>query len=165
MNDRSPLVCRRAVLQRLAVGGGAAASALLAGCGSDEGAASSSPSSSSSDESTKGGDGQSAGGEGGGGKGNGTVLGPASDVAVGGGVIYADALVVVTQPAKGEYKGFTAVCTHQQCPVTSIEDAEIVCNCHGSRYSIEDGSVISGPAPAALAAEPVTVSGGDVTLG
>lgn len=160
MNDRSPLICRRAVLQGLAVSGaGAAASTLLAACGSDGEATSSAPSSSAGDN-----DGTQGGGEGGG-KGSGTVLGPASEVAVGGGVIYADALVVVTQPTKGEYKGFTAVCTHQQCPVTNIEGAEIVCNCHGSRYSIEDGSVISGPAPAALAAEPVTLSGGDVTLG
>lgn len=160
MNDRSPLICRRAVLQGLTVSGaGAAASTLLAACGSDGEATSSAPSSSAGDN-----DGTQGGGEGGG-KGSGTVLGPASEVAVGGGVIYADALVVVTQPTNGEYKGFTAVCTHQQCPVTSIEGAEIVCNCHGSRYSIEDGSVISGPAPAALAAEPVTVSGGDVTLG
>lgn len=161
MNDRSPLVCRRAVLQGLAVSGaGVAASTLLAACGSDGEATSGAPSSSAD-----GTQGSGKGGGGGSGKGAGTVLGPASEVAVGGGVIYADALVVVTQPTKGEYKGFTAVCTHQQCPVTSIEDAEIVCNCHGSRYSIEDGSVISGPAPAALAAEPVTVSGGDVTLG
>ncbi|CAN5856102.1 hypothetical protein BH20ACT6_BH20ACT6_03760 [soil metagenome] len=169
MTDCSPLVCRRTVLRRLAVGGGIAAAGVLAGCGGDEStapSASDGSSASGGEGGTNGDGGQGGGGQGGdgGGGGKGTVLGPAADVEVGGGVIYADALIVVTQPTKGDYKGFTAVCTHQQCPVTSIEDGEIVCSCHGSRYSIEDGSVVSGPAPAALAAEPIAVKGGDVTV-
>ncbi|HSJ21177.1 MAG TPA: Rieske 2Fe-2S domain-containing protein, partial [Nocardioidaceae bacterium] len=45
-----------------------------------------------------------------------------SDVPVGGGTILAEEMVVVTQPSEGEFKAFSAVCTHQGCPVQSISD-------------------------------------------
>lgn len=86
------------------------------------------------------------------------------DVPVGGGTILEDELVVVTQPAEGEFQAFSAVCTHQGCPVQSITDGEIVCNCHGSRFSIEDGSVLAGPADAPLESRSVSVDGGTVTV-
>lgn len=88
----------------------------------------------------------------------------AADVPVGGGVILADPKVVVTQPAAGEFKAFTAVCTHQGCTVASVANGVIVCPCHGSRFSITDGSVEGGPAPAPLASVPVSVSGGTITV-
>jgi len=66
------------------------------------------------------------------------------EVEVGGGVIIAEATVVVTQPSEGTFKGFSAACTHQGCTVSSIRDRIIHCACHGSQYSIEDGSVIQG---------------------
>jgi nitrite reductase/ring-hydroxylating ferredoxin subunit len=68
-----------------------------------------------------------------------------ADVPVGGGTILADQEVVVTQPTKGEFKAFTAICTHQGCTVTKVEDGQIVCPCHGSRFSIEDGANTEGP--------------------
>ena len=89
----------------------------------------------------------------------------AADVPVGGGTILADDLVVVTQPTEGEFKAFTATCTHQGCPVNAITDGEIICPCHASHYSIEDGSVISGPAPKALASFPVAVEGDQIVVG
>jgi Rieske Fe-S protein len=91
-------------------------------------------------------------------------LGPASDVPVGGGTIYADAKVVVTQPARGDFRGFSAVCTHQGCPVTVVADGTIDCRCHGSRFSIEDGSVQAGPATRPLGEVPVTVTKGEITV-
>lgn len=90
-------------------------------------------------------------------------LGPASEIPVGGGRIYADAKVVVTQPTKGDFRGFSSICTHQGCPVTAIKDGSITCTCHGSTFSIEDGSVQSGPARRPLAEVPVTVAGGEIT--
>src|SRR5690349_20408863 len=45
----------------------------------------------------------------------GMVLGAASDIPVGGGKIYKAAKVVVTQPARGQYKAFSPVCTHVGC--------------------------------------------------
>ena len=73
-----------------------------------------------------------------------------SKVPVGGGVILEDADYVVTQPSKGKYKAFSKICTHQGCPVASVSDGVIHCDCHGSEYSIEDGSVTNPPAPRPL---------------
>jgi nitrite reductase/ring-hydroxylating ferredoxin subunit len=96
--------------------------------------------------------------------GTGAVLTPTADVPVGGGVILPDQAVVVTQPVSGTYKAFSAICTHEGCLVGSVENNEIVCPCHGARFSAEDGSVIQGPAQEPLAEGAVTVSGGNVVL-
>ncbi len=88
---------------------------------------------------------------------------PTSDVPVGGGIVLTDPRVVVTQPAEGEFQAFTAICTHAGCPVARVT-TEIECDCHGSRFSIEDGSVVGGPAPSPLAAADFTVSGDRITL-
>lgn len=93
------------------------------------------------------------------------TLGPTSGVPVGGGAIYTSQKVVVTQPVAGTYKAFSAVCTHQGCLVSEVKPSGILCNCHGSTYSIKDGSVLAGPAPAPLKEEHVTESGGTLTLG
>ena len=53
-------------------------------------------------------------------------IGPTSDVPVGGGKIFTAEKVVVTQPTAGDFKGFSAVCTHQGCPVSKIEGEDIV---------------------------------------
>lgn len=71
---------------------------------------------------------------------------------------------VVTQPSSGEFKAFTAICTHQGCVVAGVQDKEIVCACHNSHFSITDGSVISGPAQSALASVDLTESGSDLVL-
>jgi Rieske Fe-S protein len=80
-----------------------------------------------------------------------------SKVPVGSGVILEDADYVVTQPSKGEYKAFSKICTHQGCPVASVDNGVIHCNCHGSEYSIEDGSVTNPPATKGLAESKTTV--------
>jgi Rieske Fe-S protein len=103
-------------------------------------------------------------GDGGSGGGSGTDLGPTSDVAVGSGTIYADQNVVVTQPATGDFKCFSATCTHQGCLVQSVSDGTINCTCHGSKFSIEDGSVVQGPATAPLPEKKIDVKGGEITL-
>ena len=83
---------------------------------------------------------------------------------MGGGQILTEQKVVATQPTAETFKAFTAVCTHQGCLVASITDATIVCPCHGSTFSIADGSVTGGPAPAPLAPATITVSGDTATL-
>lgn len=93
---------------------------------------------------------------------SGTVLGPTADVPVGGGKVFADAKVVVTQPAAGQYKGFSAVCTHQGNPVGSVEGGQIVCPFHNSHFSITDGSPVSGPAQTPLPAVNVAVQGSNI---
>jgi len=85
-----------------------------------------------------------------------------SEVPVGGGVILDDADYVVTQPTKGKYKAFSKICTHQGCPVSAVENGIIHCNCHGSEYSITDGSVKNPPATKPLAESKTTVFEGAV---
>jgi len=74
-----------------------------------------------------------------------------------------DADYVVTQPSPGEYKAFSKKCTHQGCAVAEITDT-INCKCHGSKFSITDGSVVHGPATVALAESQTTVTGGKVYI-
>jgi len=85
-----------------------------------------------------------------------------SKVPVGGGVILDDADYVVTQPSHGKYKAFSKICTHQGCPVSAVENGIIHCNCHGSEYSITDGSVKNPPATKPLAESKTTVFEGAV---
>lgn len=88
---------------------------------------------------------------------------PVADVPVGGGIVLTDPRVVITQPSEGEFHAFTAICTHANCPVARVT-SQIECDCHGSRFSIEDGSVTGGPAPTPLAAVDFTVAGDRVVL-
>lgn len=87
---------------------------------------------------------------------------PAARVPVGGAVIVGQ--VVVTQPTEGTFTALSAVCTHQACLVSRVQGDTVVCTCHGSVFSTEDGSVISGPAPSPLPTRTVTVSGEDLVI-
>jgi len=87
-----------------------------------------------------------------------------ADVPVGGGKIFKDEQVVVTQPKEGEFKAFTSICTHQKCPVANVSDGTINCTCHGSKFSITDGSVANPPATQPLAEKKITVSGNSILL-
>jgi Rieske Fe-S protein len=91
-------------------------------------------------------------------------LGKTSDIPVGGGKIWPTQTVVVTQPAAGTFKAFSAVCTHMACTVGSVSGGVIACPCHGSQYSIVDGSVKGGPAPKALAAKTISVANNEILL-
>ena len=95
----------------------------------------------------------------------GTVLGMTSDVPVGGGKIYTAAKVVVTQPTEGQYVGLSAVCPHQNCLVSEVADQTITCPCHGSQFSVADGSVVRGPATSGLAPIDVQADGDQIVLG
>ncbi|WJK36602.1 Rieske (2Fe-2S) protein [Solwaraspora sp. WMMA2065] len=85
-------------------------------------------------------------------------------VPVGSGVILAAQGVVVTQPAEGEFKAFSNVCTHQGCPVANLDGGTINCTCHFSSFSISDGSVLSGPASAPLEEKTITVDGETISV-
>ncbi|RAJ44206.1 nitrite reductase/ring-hydroxylating ferredoxin subunit [Kitasatospora sp. SolWspMP-SS2h] len=91
-------------------------------------------------------------------------LGPAADVPVGGGKVYKEQAVVVTQPAAGEYRAFSAKCTHAGCLVNGVVKEQIQCLCHGSRFGISDGAVQDGPAPAPLPAYRVAVQNGNLQV-
>lgn len=130
-----------------AIGG----AAVLAACGSSGGPAADGATSPSS----------AAAGSGG----AATVLGTVSAIPVGGGAVFEEPKVVVTQPQAGSIKGFSAVCPHQGCLVSEVVDNEILCPCHGSLFSAEDGAVIQGPATSGLAPANVSVAGDEIILG
>ena len=149
---------RRTIL--LATGAGGAA-ALLAGCGDSGGGDASTDQTGQTGETPEtSGTGQAteapeAGGE---------ELTTTDDIPVGGGKIFKDEKVVVTQPEDGEFKAFSAVCTHQQCIVASVEGGTINCVCHGSKFSIADGAVENPPATRPLPEEKITVEGNSIRL-
>jgi Rieske Fe-S protein len=140
----SPELSRRTVLGVTVAG----ASGLLVACGGG-----SSPSSASSDPPSDSPSKTSSGSAG---------LVEKSKVPVGEGVILTGPKIVVTQPTAGNFKAFTAVCTHMGCTVDSIANGTITCPCHGSQYSIKDGSVKHGPAPKPLAEIAIKVQGDEI---
>ena len=84
-------------------------------------------------------------------------------IPVGGGRIFPRSETVITQPSGGEFRAFSSICTHAGCPVTEVTDT-ITCRCHGSRFSLTDGSVLAGPATRPLAGKAVTVTGSTVVV-
>jgi Rieske Fe-S protein len=149
-NQHGGETTRRAAL----AGAGLAGAALLAACSSSSSSTTGAMAGSTSSGTAAAG-GSAAGGQ---------TLGSASEIPVGGGKVFTSAKVVVTQPTAGAYKGFSAICTHQQCIVDQVANGTIDCPCHGSQYSIKDGSVVAGPAPSPLPSANVTVVDGKVTL-
>ena len=146
--------------RRTVLATGAAALAVgCVGCGGNKTASSSSPSepaSSPGESSSSPGETPMAPG--------GTALGKTSDIPVGGGKVFKEQKVVVTQPAKGDFKAFSAICTHQGCTVNQVAAGTIDCPCHGSKYRIADGSVAHGPATKALPPKTIKVEGNSILL-
>jgi Rieske Fe-S protein len=95
----------------------------------------------------------------------GSALATTSEIPVGSGKIFTSEKVVVTQPNSGDFKAFSAVCTHMGCIVATISNGTIDCPCHGSQYSISTGAVVGGPAPSPLPAQSINVSGSNIFLG
>lgn len=147
---------RRAVVAAVGAAGLVAA---LAACGDKNAAGAASPAAPAQ------GGGQGTGGSTpAGGGGAAVTLTKTSEIPVGGGKIFPDEKVVVCQPEAGSFKAFSAICTHQGCAVAQVADGTINCPCHGSRFSIKDGSVANGPATQPLPAAQITVEGDSVAL-
>ncbi|MFE9613560.1 Rieske (2Fe-2S) protein [Streptomyces sp. NPDC006012] len=133
--------------------GAAGLAAALTACGSQDGSGSSDTARAADPQG--GGDGATGGG---------TVLAKTSEIPEGGGKIFKDRGVVVTQPTAGRFKAFSSQCTHQGCAVGSVSGGAIVCPCHGSEFSVTDGAVRRGPATRPLQTQDITVSGDEITL-
>jgi Rieske Fe-S protein len=163
-----PLQSRRALL----AGAGVACVAALAGCttydANNGGIAGPPPSQPAATTAAA----SAAGAASGGASGTGAASAPpanqlatTAEVPVGGGKIVNGANVVLTQPVAGTFKGFSAVCTHQGCIVATIANGTIDCPCHGSKFSVKDGSVVNGPASSPLPPVKITVQGTSILKG
>ncbi len=136
---------RRDVLQSAAAAGAAVAAFACAG-GRDA-------------EAATGGDGRAErSGE------RGARLAQAAEIPVGGGKIFEDKGVVVTQPVEGTFRAFSAACTHQGCTLSSVSGGAAHCPCHGSTFRVADGTVARGPASAPLTPKNIRVTGGVIYL-
>ncbi|MGW6475756.1 Rieske (2Fe-2S) protein [Streptomyces nigra] len=98
------------------------------------------------------------------GGGGGAALAKTADIPEGGAKVFDAEKVVVSQPAAGDFKAFSTVCTHQNCPMTDLKEDTLSCACHGSQFSVLDGSVKKGPATQPLPAKKIDVAGGSITL-
>jgi len=90
-------------------------------------------------------------------------LASTDEIPVGEGTVFAEEGVVVTQPQEGTFHAFSSTCTHEGCPVDSVVEGLIQCPCHGSRFSIEDGSPVEGPATEPLEEFAISVENGVIS--
>ncbi|MFD2758383.1 Rieske (2Fe-2S) protein [Gulosibacter faecalis] len=136
--DQGPLLTRRALVRTTAVAGSSAAvAALLSSCTLERTEPAPSPE---------------------------PFTVPAAEVPVGGGIVLAQYSALVTQPTAGEYRAFSAVCTHQGCVLADVQDRGAHCGCHNSYFDIATGDPVAGPARDPLPELTVTVQGDDLSV-
>ena len=159
---RRPLPSRRAVL----AGAGVTCAAMLAGCATHDANNGGFTPADSGTATSAGGSAPAAGSS----TATGSppaanALAATSQVPDGGGTIIDGKNIVITQPRSGSFKAFSAICTHEGCIVSSVSNGTINCPCHGSKFSIKDGSVVNGPATTPLAAIAIKVEGTSIFQG
>ncbi len=85
----------------------------------------------------------------------GTSIGPASGVPVGGSASFNDPSSgdpsLVIQQTSDDFVAFDAICPHAGCTVAYQASAKLIaCPCHGSEFDARTGAVIQGPATTGL---------------
>ncbi len=71
---------------------------------------------------------------------------------------------ILVHTAQGEFKAFSAVCTHLECIVQYRDDTkQIWCACHNGQYNLS-GQNIGGPPPRPLEEYKVNTRGDDVVV-
>jgi Rieske Fe-S protein len=144
----------------LAVGAAGASTVALAACTK----AKTSSSSAGSTPSPAGSTSSPASGASSSGASGGSALAKLSDVPVGKSVAAKGSdgkPILITRVSDSTVKAFSAICTHQGCPVP----ATFRCPCHGSVYDPKTGAHVSGPAPSALPEVTVKISGDSIVAG
>jgi Rieske Fe-S protein len=147
---RQLLPSRRALL----AGAGVACAAMLAGCTTQDASSGGVTPTASGAATSAGGSASVA-----------TALAATSQVPDGGGKILGAERIVITQPQSGSFRAFSAICTHEGCFVNKVSNGTIDCPCHGSKFSIKDGSVVHGPATRPLPPIAIYVEGTSIFLG
>jgi cytochrome b6-f complex iron-sulfur subunit len=72
--------------------------------------------------------------------------------------------VILIRNAQGEFKAFSATCTHLDCTVQYRSDFGLIwCACHNGKYDL-NGRNVSGPPPRPLDAYEVALQGDDVVI-
>jgi Rieske Fe-S protein len=71
---------------------------------------------------------------------------------------------MLVRTADGEYRAFSAVCTHLNCTVQYRQrEHDVWCACHNGVYNLQ-GGVVSGPPPKALEVFAVHTRGQDIVV-
>jgi Rieske Fe-S protein len=71
---------------------------------------------------------------------------------------------ILIQAPTGEYRAFTAICTHLDCTVQYLADEKMIwCACHNGRYDLT-GKNISGPPPRPLEEFHVNIRGDEIIV-
>ena len=71
---------------------------------------------------------------------------------------------ILLRTASGEWRAFSAVCTHLNCTVQYAQDSQrIWCACHNGFFDL-NGRVVAGPPPRPLEEYTVNIRGEDVMV-
>ena len=71
---------------------------------------------------------------------------------------------LLVQTPEGEYRAFSAICTHLDCTVQFKPDEKLIwCACHNGRYDLT-GKNISGPPPRPLEEFKVNARGDEIVV-
>lgn len=89
---------------------------------------------------------------------------PVTEVPEGGAVYREGDNVIVSQPSSGDFRAFDATCPHEGCAVSRTDGAELLCPCHGSRFRMDTGEVVGGPAERGLTGLTAEVEGDTVRV-
>ncbi len=72
--------------------------------------------------------------------------------------------VILIKTKEGDFKAFSAVCTHLDCTVQYRNDMGVIwCACHNGKYDLT-GRNISGPPPRPLEAYKINIKGEDLFI-
>ncbi len=71
---------------------------------------------------------------------------------------------LLVQTPEGEYRAFSAICTHLDCTVQYRQEEKLIwCACHNGRYDLT-GKNVSGPPPRPLEEFKVNVRGDEIVV-
>lgn len=79
-------------------------------------------------------------------------------------IAFGDHPAIVVRTPAGDWRAFTAVCTHLACTVQYRSDMQMIwCACHNGMYDL-NGKVVSGPPPRPLEEHAIHVRGDEVVV-